>query len=302
MSQLAKPLTIVTWKTIDSIDMYVLSDGAPGLSGSSLARLCGVARSTIENQADQWEQGKRTNDLARKLVNLEFARKSLYIPIGHNGGTVNVYTDDVCMMVLEYFAFRPGLAPGAQNVALANYQNLARRQLRLLIYSATGHQQPTQVPDEWRQYHERVLLNRPPAEHFSILRELSDLMLTSMQKGLPIDNHTMPDVSVGMAWAAHWRATNMDATYGPSMKWKHEFPEGAPQAVANAFIKAHVYPMRALGDFRVWMDNEYIPKNYPKYLEGKVTAGKLPEDSARVIIKALLGSDMPEPPALPPKK
>lgn len=77
----------------------------------------------------------RDNKFARTLVSQGFERPSLYIPIG----TANAYPDDICMAVLEYYAFD---AQAQNGTALQNFRKLARASLRLFIYSSIHRPRP----------------------------------------------------------------------------------------------------------------------------------------------------------------
>ncbi|WP_434047145.1 MULTISPECIES: hypothetical protein [Sorangium] len=288
MDQLALPLKVAISKEIDGIDMGVLEDGTPYLTGRSLAKLCGAAVSTIINQAAQWHDGKRDNKFAKLLTSQGFAREHLYIQTTLNGTTVHAYPDDVCMWFLEYYALdsdRPN------DVARDNYRRLARYSLREFIYRSTGYDPSRRVPEAWTKFHDRLMLNHTPRGYFSVFREMSDMVLTAIQNGLVVDEHTIPDISVGQAWSKHWKDRAMDGTYGPSLEYPHTYPDYFPQAAANAFIKAKIYPLGALGEFRIWMQSTYLPSRFPKYLDGKVAKGALPASAAELILSAFDDSD-----------
>lgn len=289
---------IVTEREIEGIEMGVLDDGRAFLNGRGLAKVAGVAASTIINQADQWKQGKRSNDLAMLLKGQGFNRPSLYIPVPGPNGIEHAYTDDVAMLILEYYAFsRPAQdAEGKPNPALENYRKLARAGLRLFIYQAIGYDPQKVVPNEWRQFHDRALLNPAPRNYFGVFHEMSAMVLTAIRGGLVVDMHTVPDISVGIAWSKHWKATSMEAQYGPSTKHPHFYPAYMTQSLANGEIEAHVYPVKAIGEFRAWMEDVYLPHKFPKYLEGKVKKKDLTASTAELILAAF---ETPEVPTLP---
>ena len=285
MEQTKLAIRIAVAKEIDGLEMGVLEDSTPYLSGRSLARLCGTAVSTIINQADQWNAGKRDNKLARMIVAQGLERPSLYIPLG----TANAYPDDICMAFLEYYAFE---AQGANAVvALDNFRKLARASLRLFIYRSTGYDPQNRIPERWTKFHDRLMLNTTPAGYFSVFREMSDLVLTAIQNGLVVDARTIPDISVGQAWSKHWKDNGLEEEFGSTREHPHTYPDYFPQSVANAFIKAKIYPLAALGDFRVWMQTTYLPEKFPRYLDGKVQRGALPPSTAELILAAFDVSD-----------
>ncbi len=52
--QLVIQATVAVSRELDGIEMGVLGDGTPYLSGRGVARVCGAAVSTIINQEDHW--------------------------------------------------------------------------------------------------------------------------------------------------------------------------------------------------------------------------------------------------------
>lgn len=283
-------LNIVVTKDVDGLEMGVLSDGTAYLSGRGLAALCGVAPSAVIQQATQWLDGKRDGRLAKLLLNAGFAKDSLFIKVAAPPGVLSVngllhaYPDDVCMLVLEYYAF--DAAQAGNERAVANYRKLARASLRQVIYGATGYDPQNRVPDRWRQYHDRMLLNTAPRGHFSVFREMSEIVLSAIQAGLTVDAHTVPDISVGKTWASQWEAIAGEKTYGPRTQFPHMYPDYFPQAKAGP-QDAWVYPLAALGAFRQWMQETYLPKHFPNYLAGKVQKKVLLASTRDLILEAV---------------
>lgn len=278
-------------KEINGIEMGVLSDGTSYLSGKSLARLCGVAESSISEQASNWRSGKRVGKLPQWLLNHGIDRDSLYIETSVAGRKTYAYPDDVCMLVLEYYAFESGKpAENAQQL----FRALARAGLRVFVYNAVGYDPSSAVPAQWRQFHDRMTLASAPIGYFSVFKETADFVITAIRGGFPVDEHTIPDISVGIAWGKHWTDKGFDDGYGKRIKHDHNYPEYFSQAASNP-QPIWVYPVAALGEFRTWMQRTYVPEKFPKYLEGKVTKGALPASVAEVLA---LGAAAPEPKAL----
>lgn len=279
MDELAPAASIVISKEVDGLEMGVLEDGTPYLSGRSLAKLCGVSVSAIIKQAELWGAGHRDGKFARILVAAGVEPKSLYVRVGNT----NAYPDDICMMFLEFYAFEAQVQNGT---ALENFRRLARASLRLFIYRATGYDPQKRIPEVWTKFHDRLVLNTTPQGYFSVFREMSELIVTAIQNGLTVDEHTIPDISVGQAWAKHWKREGLEAKYGPATEFDHIYPDYFPQAAANEFIKAKIYPLAALGEFRIWMQNEYLPEKFPAYLGRKAQAGVLPPSTVELILAA----------------
>jgi hypothetical protein len=108
--------------------------------------------------------------------------------------------------------------------------------------------------------------------------------LESIRHGLTVDNHTVPDVSVGIAWAKYWKSNNLEAKHGPRKKYPHKYPDDHPQSAANNVIEPNIYPTAALVEFRTWLETDYLPRTYPRYLKSK----QLPPSRAELLIASLV--------------
>lgn len=125
-----------------------------------------------------------------------------------------------------------------------------------------------------------------PVGYFSVFREIADLVVHMIQSGCPLDDHTVPDSSVGSIWSTYWAENNMDEVYGQRQKHPHNYPDWFPQSAANP-VQAWIYPVKALGDFRVWLYENYIKINFPKYIQGKVKKGVFLASRAELLIGAV---------------
>lgn len=278
---MSKSAAIVVAKEVDGVEMGVLADGTPFLTGRGLAKACGVAPSAIIQQAAAWKQGNRNSALAKLIVRAGFDEDSLYIPIEGGGVKVHAYTDGVATIVIEYYALETG-----SETAKQIYRVLARQGLREFIYKATGFDARTALPSEWRSFHDRLLLSAQPAGFFSVLREMSEFLLRAIQAGLPFDSHTVPDGSVGRVWSGHWEKEDLASHYGERQKYLHNYPEDYPQSLSNP-QDIWVYPVESLGAFRRWLDEVYIPEKFPAYLNGKVKDRVLARSAADRLLAAV---------------
>ncbi|XOF32471.1 MAG: hypothetical protein ACL93V_10525 [Candidatus Electrothrix sp. YB6] len=273
---------------VDGIPMGVLSDGTPYLTMRGLAKICGIHNATLQSLAKNWPSEKR-KPRGKKISELLSAQghnnDSLYIQITQKGTEVHAYTDSVCMAILEYYAFET--EQGANETALLNYRLLARTSFRTFIYNRCGYDPNKFIPDSWKNFHERVLLNdQVPVGYFSIFRELADLVIHMIQGGIPIDDHTVPDISVGQIWGKFWNANNFSEEYGARQKHPHLYPDWFPQSVVNP-VDVWVYPIKALGEFRIWFYEHYVPKHFPNYLNRKVKQGVFPPSTAELLISTV---------------
>jgi hypothetical protein len=272
--------SVVVAREVNGIDMGVLEDGTPYLTGRGLARLCGVVPSAIIKQADNWAAGIRDGKFARILVDQGFDEDNLFVPITINNTTTHAYTDSVCMAFLEYYAFE---VPTPSVEARGNYRLLARSTLRQFIYNALGYDPAKLVPEPWRQFHDRVLMHSVPVGYFSVFKESADFVIAAIRGGLRIDHKTVPDISIGQAWASYWEESDFESQHGTRIRHAHNYPDYFPQAASNP-QPIWVYPVGALGEFRIWMHRIYVVEKLPAYLGGKVRSGAMPASSAEILL------------------
>lgn len=111
MGYLATTHNIVITSEVDGLEMGVLADGTSFLSGRALARLCGVATSTIIYQAAQWRAGNRATKLGRLLETAGIDSDSLFIEAE---SAVYVRKDDAHTMEAQRVATRIASAIGGR--------------------------------------------------------------------------------------------------------------------------------------------------------------------------------------------
>ena len=281
---LAKLDTPMTHARIDGIEMGVLADGTPYLTTRALARICGQAPSVIYKITREWEN-ERLKPRGRRILSLltaqGFADDKLFREVELDGKKTQIIPDAVCMALLEYYAFEANTRK--RHVALHSYRMLARNSLRRYIYTRVGYDPSARLTGTWKLLHERMVLNPTPAGYFSLLREISDILIPAIQLGLVLGPHTMPDISVGLMWGRYWKARDLDYVYGPRKKCTHRFPE----EFARREVESWVYPNAALGEFRSWMQAYYLPQFFPRYLQNKASAGVLPPYRIELLLDAV---------------
>jgi hypothetical protein len=283
MSQLDLPLSVSIEREIDGLDMGVLEDGTPFLHGRALAKMCGAAPSSIIGQAAAWAAGKRDGRLAQKLIAAGVESPLLYVPTSYNQKAVHAYTEQVCMVFLDYYAF-DAATPSEQ--ARNAFRKLATAGLRLFVYRALGYDPSNSVPIAWRHFHDRMTLCTAPVGYFSIFKESADFVINAIRHGLRVDDKTIPDGSIGGVWGAKWRDENLDEQYGPRQRHEHNYPEYFPQSASNP-QNAWAYPVEALPEFRRWMHSVYIPEKLPSYLSSKVSQGVIPPSTAELLLASV---------------
>lgn len=279
----------------DGIQMGVLGNGTPFLTGRGLATVCGIDEKAVRNWGKETPEigaDLRMGKMAQLLTAQGFEGEDFFSKIKFKGQEANAYPDGVCMAFLEYYAFEAGAR--CTDEAKNNYRVLARKTLKDFIYVTVGYDPQNIVPDSWKHFHDRLILNSVPLGYFSVFRETADLVVSAIREGLIVDSHTVPDISAGKIWARYWKDQNLSSTYGNSIKYPHEYPEYFPQAQANDVIKASLYPIDALGLFRRWFQSKYLPEKFPNYLKGQVKKGAITPSSVELLLNAVKPLELPE--------
>lgn len=281
---------------VDGIQMGVLSDGTPYLTLRGLARMCGIDHSVLLRLANNWDEERlkpRGKKLQELLAGQGHAGDALYIRTMGAGGETHAYADSACMAILEYYAFEAKQSDN--DVAIKNYRLLARYSFRSFIYNRCGYDPDKHIPQSWKNFHERILINdQVPVGYFSVFREIADLVVHMIQKGCPLDEHTVPDASAGIAWSKHWIASDLPTEFGERQKHPHFFPDWFPQSAANP-VDAWIYPAEALGAFRIWLYRNYIPNSFTKYIDSKVKKGVFLPSRAELLLAAVAKPTLPAP-------
>jgi len=255
-------------RNVNGIEMGVLENGIAYLTQTGLAEMAGVARSVIFDISKDWEASyndpiftkDRISFIRQYLFNNGYDDPKLYIETYKDGSVHNAYPDIVCMAVLEYYAFE-AKSPTIQ--ALKTYRQLATYGLQRFIYDALGYS----PADPWKMYHARVSLlqDSAPSGYFIVFHEIAPMIVDLINSGLLVNDHTVPDGSVGSCWARHWKDGNLDWKMGFRQEYPHYYPSEFPQAKSNPQM-AWSYPDKALPEFRRWFREEYLVTKFPRYI------------------------------------
>ncbi|WP_052567082.1 hypothetical protein [Candidatus Magnetobacterium casense] len=270
----------------NGIEMGVLENGIPYLSENGLAKMCGVNRSVLNRLAINWPDEKskeRGMAINQMLEESGYFENNLYLKSDLNGTTVNVYTEPVCLAILEYYAF---VSKEKKEEAINAFRTLARTTFRLFIYKATGYAPDQKILDGWKHFHDRVdmLSDSVPFGYFSIFREIASMIVPMIRSGVMISDKVVPDISVGKLWSSHWEENNMSNTHGKRIKYEHEYPLYYSQSKSNP-QSAFAYPDSALGEFRAWLRQNYITNKFPDYIINQVKQKKIPAPVAAKVIE-----------------
>lgn len=261
-------LGVEVQRDVNGIEMGVLENGVPFLTQRGLALVTGTARSVLQTITQEWEDhyddqvlGKdRISYIKQKLFERGYTERKLYLETIKEGKPHYAYPDIVCMAILEYYAFE---GKSTSQEASDNYRRFAAYGLQRFIYDSLGYK----PADKWRYHNDRVsiLNNTAPLGHFTIFSEINGLAVDLINADLPVNDKTIPDISVGIMWGKHWRENNLASQYGERVEYEHNYPNYYPQSMSNP-QKPFAYPDAALPAFRLWFRQEYLPTKFPKYI------------------------------------
>ena len=275
-------------RDVDGIGMGVLSDGTPYLNQRGLAALCGVKNAHIGTISTQWfEADQKPRITAVKAILLKAGAKiaAPHIEVRHNGRVHFCYPADVCLAILEYYAFDAGT--NCQPQARDNFRILAGSKLRELIYSQVGYD-PSGA-DRFVRWHERIALNyqSAPKGFFHVFNEAHTIIYELIVAGAEIGETFVVDISIGQHWSRYWDANSLAAQFGDRAKYPHRYPDSHPQAKSNP-QESWCYPLAALGHYREWLQATYLEGGkFENYLKTKVGRGEIAPSIAQLAISAL---------------
>lgn len=292
LSQPTLPLAIEKDAEIQGIGMGVLSDGTPYLNQRGLAALCGVQNAHIGYISAQWGDAEQKPRIKAVKAILEKAKVSANVPhyeVMHKGVVHFCYPADVSLAILEYYAFDAGV--NISEKARDNFRLLAGSKLKELIFSQLGYDPSGKNTDKFKKWHERLSLNyqSAPKGYFHVFNEAHTIFYELIMAGAEINDKFVVDISIGQHWSKHWEEMGLAEHYDVRRKYPHRYPEDHPQAKSNP-QESWCYPIAALGDFRAWLQEEYLEGGkFRNYLQSKVRSGSLPPSFANLALEALDG-------------
>lgn len=140
----------------------------------------------------------------------------------------------------------------------------------------------------WAQFQDRVSLvyDNVPVGYFCVFAQIADLFASMISNGADFGTRMILDLTVGGCWGPHWTKSGLEETFGPRMKFPHNYPKYFPQAWSNP-QDAWCYPEDAIPTFKRWLRDVYVPHKMPKYLRDMVAQKKLPAQIANNALSAL---------------
>ena len=269
--------------------MGVLSDGTPYLNQRGLAALCGTTHQQIGIISAQWcelVEKARIKAIKTTLAAMGPVPSSAHIEVTHKGTVNFCYPAEVCLAVLEYYAFDTGT--NTTTDARSNFRLLAGSKLRELIYSQLGYD--AHNPKRFDKWRERLAINYQSASRgfFHVFNETSTIIYELIQAGAPVGEKMVVDISVEQHWSKHWTDSGLDAAFGVRQRFPQHYLDSHPQSKSNP-QDSWCYPVLALGAHREWLQDTYIEGGkFSAYLKGKVAQKELPPSVAQFAISVIV--------------
>ena len=272
------------------IEMGILRSGRPNLTQKGLAALAGASPRAIRRIDKEWSGGyggpiqekTKLGFLQRQLFKEGFDFRRLYIRVKKGMSTHCAYTDGVYMVFLEYFAFE---APNRRARAEKVFRSLARHGLQEFMYESLKYV----AEGPWEHYMERVKANdgAVPIGYFIVFNEIADHVAKLLSAGLPVDQKTVPDISIGQTWSRHWEGGNLELDYKKGrIPCEHSHPEWFPQTKSYP-QNVWAYPEDPLPEFRHWYRHTYMAELFPAYIMRKATELEGGTDEAKQLVTAV---------------
>lgn len=245
------------------VEVGLLPDGTPFMSGRELARACGISNSTLVGWgevAPSLGDRHRAGKLANLLATYRYGGDRLFIrlPSGSQfGGRANVsaYPYQVCMAFLDYYAFEANKEEARNSLRL-----LSEQQLPQSIYQVVSEKSQPPIVSQYDPFRRRPLRDGIPVGYFSVGPILSADLARSH---FPLELHTALLNNIDKAWNRYWIVQQLRMQYGD------RFP--MPQLATHDWARPrqYVYPNAVLPEFKNWLTLQYIPERYPSYLQRK---------------------------------
>ncbi len=130
------------------------------------------------------------------------------------------------------------------------------------------------IVDEWRTgqtqsymppHVKRYMKNKSkiPPTHFSMLNETYiELLAPIDDAGIRIPVKMTPDISTGRMFSGYLRENGFNPDDMPH--YEHEFTDGRQS------VRARLYPIELLSDFKIWLHNEWLPKKAKSYFQERL--------------------------------
>ena len=117
--------------------------------------------------------------------------------------------------------------------------------------------------ESWKHFHDRIDMTHSsvPSGFFCVFQESAQMIVPMIRADVIISDRVI------------------------RLKYDHNYPDYYPQAASNP-QPSYAYPDASLGEFRSWLRKSYIAANLSDYILRQYKSGKLPQESARKVLKA----------------
>jgi len=250
------------------IEVGILPDGTPFMSGRELARACGISNSTLVGWGEVTPQvgdRHRAGKLANLLATYRYQGDRLFVPIPNGtrfSGRANVsaYPYQVCMALLDYYAFEANKEAARNSLRLLSEKQLPQFICEVVQTPPEPAKSPQTIAPKYDPFQRRPLRDGIPVGYFSV----GQLLASEQPRSLPLTELRVALlVNIDKAWNRYWNIQGLGREYGDRF--------AMPQRTLNDWARPrqYVYPKAALVAFQDWLALQYLPERYPSYLQRK---------------------------------
>jgi hypothetical protein len=260
------------------IEVGVLRDGTPFLSGRGLARACGISNSTLVGWGELTPQAgdrHRAGKMADLLATYGYQGDRFFFRLENSiklrgKAVVSAYPYQVCMAFLDYYAFEANKEEARNSLRI-----LSEKQLMRFIYEAMGYTPPTAVlapvhPVQTPPTVDTTPVKVNPKDYFGLEQAISRGKLRSLLAGLPYDSAIATYLNLEKAWSRYWHIQKLGEQYGRRVPRPRQDEYDVSLLLLNGTMKTYLYPVSALSEFKRWLNWHYIPERFPSYLQRKM--------------------------------
>ncbi|MDA0673529.1 MAG: hypothetical protein O3C67_07470 [Cyanobacteria bacterium] len=255
------------------IEVGLLRDGTPFLSGRGLAKACGISNSTLvgwgeltPQPGEKYRAGKMANLLASYGYTGDrfFVRVASGVAMGSKP-QVSAYPYQVCMAFLDYYAFEAHKEEARNSLRI-----LSEKQLPQFIYEAIGYPSapsPTVVPNAHR---EPPLRGPIPEGYFSVFHLTARGAVRTLPTPSGFPRPLFSYTQIERAWHRYWDIHTLWRDHGPRRTYLRRCLDVVPHRTVDGYVKTYLYPLAALEAFQRWLNWDYIPDRFPSYRQRKL--------------------------------
>ncbi|MEO1094582.1 MAG: hypothetical protein AAFX01_06740 [Cyanobacteria bacterium J06638_28] len=254
------------------IEVGLLQDGTPFLSGRGLAKACGISNSTLVSWGEftpQVGSKYRAGKLANLLTTYHYRGDRLFLRLPSKvkfGGKANVsaYPYQVCMAFLDYYAFAANKEAARNSLRILSEQQLPNFICNAIAQQPSASESAAKPPES-----DRPLRGKVPDNYFGVFQIASRGQLGTAQNGIPLDVPLTSPRNIEKAWSQYWYIHKLWEQHGKRVPYLRRSLDYSPQLTTDGYLKTYLYPASALSDFKHWFYLNYIPDRFPSYRHRK---------------------------------